>query len=308
MFYSRKLNNNKSLGQPQVGVSYLQTLALAFSTLFASSASAFDVDAGDYTALPAGTTLAAAYYQHASRDALYANGNKLPGSNRLDSDVGILRGVHYMNVGGFIIDPQFLLPFGSLKGKESLAALGQESGIGDLILATTLWLVNKPESSTYFGITPFLQLPTGDYDKNRALNLGENRWRLTLQAGYITPLADKLLLDVIGDVTVYGKNDDFGPGSARMSQKAQYQIQTYLRYNLTPAWDMRLGLSYMAGGETEIDDVAQNNRQRMSKFTVGSGYFITPTLQFLANYGRDISVENSFREDNRFNLRLLTLF
>lgn len=308
MFYNRKLNNIKSIGQPQAGASCLQVLALALGTLFASSASAFDVDAGDYTALPAGTTLAAVYYQHASRDALYANGDKLPGSNRLDSDVGILRGVHYMNVGGFIIDPQFLLPFGSLKGKDSLAALGQESGFGDLILATTLWLVNKPESSTYFGITPFLQLPTGDYDKNRALNLGENRWRLTLQGGYITPLADKLLLDVIGDVTVYGKNDDFGPSSAKMTQKAQYQLQTHLRYNLTPSWDVRLGLSYVAGGETEIDNVAQNNRQRTSKFTVGSGYFITPTLQFLANYGRDISVENTFREDNRFNLRLLTLF
>lgn len=308
MFYNRKLNNIKSIGQPQAGASCLQVLALALGTLFASSASAFDVDAGDYTALPAGTTLAAVYFQHASRDALYANGDKLPGSNRLDSDVGILRGVHYMNVGGFIIDPQFLLPFGSLKGKDSLAALGQESGFGDLILATTLWLVNKPERSTYFGITPFLQLPTGDYDKNRALNLGENRWRLTLQGGYITPLADKLLLDVIGDVTVYGKNDDFGPSGAKMTQKAQYQLQTYLRYNLTPSWDVRLGLSYVAGGETEIDNVAQNNRQRTSKFTVGSGYFITPTLQFLANYGRDISVENTFREDNRFNLRLLTLF
>ena len=190
----------------------------------------------------------------------------------------------------------------------SLAGLGEESGVGDLILATTLWLVNKPESRTYFGITPFLQLPTGDYDRNRALNLGENRWRLTLQGGYIMPLADKLLLDVIGDVTFYGKNDDYGPGSDKLTQKAQYQLQTHLRYNLTPTWDIRLGLSHVTGGETEINDVAQNNRQRTTKFTVGSAYFITPTLQLLANYGRDVAVENGFREENRLNLRLLTLF
>lgn len=275
---------------------------LAIGLTCSSGASAFDVDAGDYTALPAGTTLLAAYYQYASRDAIFADGNRAPGNNRLDSNVGILRGVHYMNVGGYIIDPQFLLPFGSLKGKNSLA------GLGDLILATTLWLVNKPESRTYFGITPFLQLPTGDYDRNRALNLGENRWRLTLQGGYIMPLADKLLLDVIGDVTFYGKNDDYGPGSDKLTQKAQYQLQTHLRYNLTPTWDVRLGLSHVTGGETEINDVAQNNRQRTTKFTVGSAYFITPTLQLLANYGRDVAVENGFREENRLNLRLLTLF
>lgn len=307
MFYKQKLDN-KCLGRPHPMAGGLKIAALLLGGLFASSASAFDVDAGDYTALPAGTTLAAVYYQHASRDALYAGGNKLPGSNRLDSDVGILRGVHYLNVGGFIIDPQFLLPFGSLKGKDSLAGLGQETGVGDLIIASTLWLVNKPETSTYFGITPFLQLPTGDYDKNRALNLGENRWRLTLQGGYITRLADKLLLDVIGDVTVYGKNDAFGPGGAKMTQKAQYQLQTHLRYNLSPSWDVRLGLSHVAGGETEVNDVAQSDRQRTTKFTVGSAYFITPTLQVLANYGRDVAVENGFREENRFNLRLLTLF
>lgn len=307
MFYKQKLDN-KFLGRPRPTAGNLKILALVLGGLFASSASAFDVDAGDYTALPAGTNLAAVYYQHASRDALYAGGNKLPGSNRLDSDVGILRGVHYLSVGGFIIDPQFLLPFGSLKGKDSLAGLGQETGVGDLVLASTLWLVNNPETSTYFGITPFLQLPTGDYDKNRVLNLGENRWRLTLQGGYITRLADKLLLDVIGDVTVYGKNDAFGPGAAKMTQKAQYQLQTHLRYNLSPSWDVRLGLSHVAGGETEVNDVAQNDRQRTTKFTVGSAYFITPTLQVLANYGRDVSVENGFREENRLNLRLLTLF
>lgn len=286
----------------------MRALALAASMLCASGASAMDVDAGDYTALPAGTTLAAVYYQNASRDALYADGHKQAGNNRLDSNVGILRGVHYLKVGGYIIDPQFLLPFGSLEGKGDLSGLGKESGVGDLILASTLWLVNRPESGTYFGLTPFLYLPTGSYDRNRALNLGENRWRLTLQGGFITPLADKLLLDVIGDVTYFGKNDDFGATSATLKQKAQYQFQTALRYNLTPSWDIRAGLSHVTGGETEVNNVSRDDRQRTTKFTVGSAYFVTPTLQFLANYGRDMAVDNGFREENRFNLRLLSLF
>jgi hypothetical protein len=298
-------NNKKSLPRRRA-IALAAALAIGLSG--SPGASAFDVDAGDYTALPAGTTLAAVYYQNVSRDALLAGGNKVAGNNRLDSNVGILRGVHYLNVGGYIIDPQFLLPFGSLEGKRSLSGLGEESGVGDLILATTLWLVNKPASGTYFGLTPFLQLPTGDYERNRALNLGENRWRLTLQGGFITPLADRLLLDVIGDVTFYGKNDDYGPSGVKMTQKAQYQLQTHLRYNLTPAWDIRFGLSHINGGETAVADVDQNNRQRTTKLSIGSGYFITPTLQFLANYGRDVAVENGFREENRFNLRLLTLF
>lgn len=299
-------NDNSDTGRNTMQC--LKLAVLITGVLSASCAAAFDVDAGDYTALPAGTTLAAVYYQHASRDALYAGGHRLAGDNRLDSEIGILRGVHYLKLGDYLIDPQFLLPFGSLEGKGSLSGLGRESGVGDLILASTLWLVNRPDSGTYFGLTPFLQLPTGDYDGKRALNLGENRWRLTLQGGFITPLAEKLLLDVIGDVTVYGKNDDFGPGGAKMTQKPLYQLQTHLRYQLTPSWDLRLGVSQLYGGETEVDNVARHDRQKTTKFTLGSGYFITPKLQVLANYGRDAVVDNGFREENRINLRLLTLF
>lgn len=299
-------NDNSDIGRNTMQC--LKLAVLITGVLSASCAAAFDVDAGDYTALPAGTTLAAVYYQHASRDALYAGGHRLAGDNRLDSEIGILRGVHYLKLGDYLIDPQFLLPFGSLEGKGSLSGLGRESGVGDLILASTLWLVNRPDSGTYFGLTPFLQLPTGDYDGKRALNLGENRWRLTLQGGFITPLAEKLLLDVIGDVTVHGKNDDFGPGGAKMTQKPLYQLQTHLRYQLTPSWDLRLGVSQLYGGETEVDNVARHDRQKTTKFTLGSGYFITPKLQVLANYGRDAVVDNGFREENRINLRLLTLF
>ena len=55
MFYQPKLNKNKSHGQPRAAVSGLQMLSCALGALFATQAAAFDVDAGDYTALPAGT-------------------------------------------------------------------------------------------------------------------------------------------------------------------------------------------------------------------------------------------------------------
>lgn len=62
----------------------MRALALAASMLCASGASAMDVDAGDYTALPAGTNLGLLHYQHAERNRLYANGSvaKIGGSQR----------------------------------------------------------------------------------------------------------------------------------------------------------------------------------------------------------------------------------
>lgn len=281
------------------------TAAMALAAASWLPAHAIDVDAGDYTALPAGTKLGLVYYQHAQRNALYANGNKAPGNNRLDSDVGILRGVTYIDIGGYIVDPQFLLPFGKLKAKGDVSALGSTSDVGDLILAATVWF-NKPGEKTNFGITPFIFAPTGGYDKNRGLNLGENRWKFALQAGYITPLTDKVTMDLVADFTTFGKNNDAAGGT--LKQKVQYQAQSFLRYHLNPTTDLRGGLSYTWGGETSLNGVDQNNKQKTSKFNVGVAHFLRPTTQVLATYGRDISVENGFRENGRLNLRLLQVF
>lgn len=286
-------------------------IAAAFfvaGSLGAPSAQAVDVDAGDYTALPAGTNLALVYYQHATRDALNAHGDKLPLNAGLNSDVGILRGVHFTEIGGYIVDPQFLLPFGRLEGKDDLSGLGKASGTGDLILAATVWLVNQPESGTYFGITPFIFAPTGQYDRDKALNLGENRWKFALQGGYITRLASKLSLDLVGDFTLYGDNDNFGSTGVTMKQDPTVQLQGFLRYDVAPGWDLRAGISHTVGGETRVAGVDQDDRLETTKATLGAGWFVTPTTQVLFNYGRDLEVRSGLREDNRFNLRLLKVF
>jgi hypothetical protein len=41
---------------------------------------------------------------------------------------------------------------------------------------------------------------------------------------------------------------------------------------------------------------------------LGGSYFVTPKAQLLATLGRDLSVENGFKEESRVNLRLLYVF
>ncbi len=271
-------------------------------------AHAVDVDAGDYTALPAGTNLALVYYQYAERDTLYRDGDKASSDARLRSDIGILRGVHFTELGGYIVDPQFLLPFGRLDAGGAIGALGSESGIGDLILAATVWLRDDPANKTYFGITPFVWLPTGSYDSDSALNLGENRWKAALQAGYITPLSKRLTLDLVGDVTWYGDNDDLGAGGATLKQDASYQVQTHLRYHLSDATHLGFNYSHTWGGETEIDGVGQGDRLSTGKVALSMGHFFTPTVQVIVGVGKDVGVESGLEEDRRLNMRLLKVF
>lgn len=285
----------------------LTAAVLALAAFCGKPAMAIDVDAGDYTALPAGTNLGLLYYQHVERDRIYAGGNRVSGGN-LDSDVGIARYVHYMKLGNFTVDPQFLLPFGTLRGTNSLSALGNTTGVGDLILAATVWVMNDPGSKRYLGITPFIYVPTGSYNDSRALNLGENRWKFALQAGYITPLVDRFTLDLVGDVTVFGHNTDYTAAHATMTEDPLVQMQAWLRYNVTDSFDVRAGLSYSMGGLMHVNGVSQGNRINTSKFSVGFAWFPAKTWQVLGTYGNDISVHNGPLESTRVNLRVMKIF
>ena len=289
----------------------LAAMAVAFLALtLAAPASAVDLDAGDYTALPGGTNALVIYGHYATRDELYSKGNQVPINPRLDSEIGILRGVHFMDVGGHIIDPQFLLPFGRLSAKDDISALGSKSGVGDLILASAIWFT-RPGDKTHFAITPYLWLPTGTYDRNQPLSLGEHRYKFALQAGYSTELAPRVNWDLAGDVTLFGKNTDANDGqggATTLKQKALYEFQTHLRYQLTPVLDLRVGLFHTFGGETELGGVNQGDRQITTKFNVGTAWFVAPTVQLIATYGRDIKVREGFKINNQVNLRLLTLF
>jgi hypothetical protein len=135
---------------------------LLLATL-AGNAKAVDVDAGEYAAaLPAGSNIGLLYLQHAERRSLYGNGHKVAIKAGLDSDIGILRVANYQQFGDYTINTQFLLPFGRMEGTRDNDSLGQTNGVGDLVLASTLWLVNDPAKNRYWGIAPYLFVPTGN--------------------------------------------------------------------------------------------------------------------------------------------------
>lgn len=292
--------SNHVLGTLLIGVSL---------TMAAGAARAIDIDAGDYTALPEGTNVGLVYMQHAERNSLHVNGQQVPGNNGLDSDIGILRLIHFTKIGGYTVDPQLLLPFGRLKGTGNMStALGQGSGTGDLILAATVWTINEPENKRYLGITPFLYVPTGTYDAAEVLNLGENRWKYALQVGYIQGVGDKWTFDLAADVTAYGTNDHANPAGQSLTQSPSYQFQAFMRYALSPTWDLRAGLSSTRTGETKLDGISQGNAATINKVSLGTAVFAGPKTQLLATWGRDLSVDNGFKEASRINLRLLQVF
>ncbi|BFM08841.1 transporter [Halioxenophilus aromaticivorans] len=285
-----------------------RTIAL-FTASVSINSYAVTIDAGDYTRLPDGTDLALLYFQSFTGTSFYVDGDEVFDDAELNGNVGILRGVKFMDVGNLTVAPQFLLPFGKVSTDGDIANLDSANGLGDLIIAPTIHLVQDPSRAKSLAFTPWLYLPTGDYDADKAINaLGENRWKLALQIGHIRPIAENWLLDIIADVLFFGTNDDFSPNGLELKQDPLYEIQSHIRYNVAPTTTLSAMISQSWGGETEIEGVAQDNEQSRLKASITVSHFLKPTIQVLGSLGKDISVDEGVAEDVRFNLRVLTIF
>jgi hypothetical protein len=276
---------------------------------FASQAAQVATDPGDYSPLPAGVDLGILYYQHTTHEKLYSSGNEisdLAGIEKLKTDIGLLRWVHYIDVGGFIVDPQIIIPFGEVSLKTT-GGTTRSSGVGDPIVGGTLWLYNNTESKQAFGVTALVSLPLGEYDADKGpVNIGENRWKLITQAGYVTPLTETLSLDLIGEYTFFGENDDFA--GAKKEQKDQYGVQAHLSKSLGAATKVTLSYYHDFGGETSLNGIDMDDKLNNSRWLGTLAHFVAPDMQLQLQYGRSITVENGFFEEDRLNLRLVKVF
>lgn len=272
------------------------------------AASAVEVAPGDYEQFAPGTTIGLIYYQHSTTDSLHARGHQVSDDFKLRSDIGILRLLHVIALSDTVtIDPQFLAPFGHVSGHGDAAALGSASGMGDPILAAPLrWRLN--EARDVLSLTPYLTLPTGDYDRDDPLNLGENRWKFELQGAYVKHFDPHWALDLVGGATWYGDNDDYGPDSQRLKQDVSYAAQVMARYMPDARTSFGVGVGRTWGGETEIQQVNQDNRLGTTNLRLTATHFVTAQDQLQLQLGRDLSVDNGPKEDLRINLRYARVF
>jgi len=240
-------------------------------------------DAGDYTALPPGTDLAVMYAQAIRADDLYANRNKQVSNLGLNLNVGILRYVHFMQLGNFIIDPQIIVPFGN----QTVDLAGtKNSGVGDTIVGATLWTIANAKTGENLGFSLFATLPSGN-DKNQGFALSNNRYALDLQAGYIRKLADQWTVDLIAETEFYG--DDRATG---VRTDALLQGYGHLRYHISDATHVALSYRHAWGAQQDLHGTAVTGRKNDDNIMATWASFLSKQWQLQLQYTQDLNVEN----------------
>ncbi|MBF0558355.1 MAG: transporter, partial [Nitrospirae bacterium] len=141
-----------------------------------------------------------------------------------------------------------------------------DCGIGDLLLVAGYWLVDDPDSKTWFGIRPSLSVPTGSYDKNRKANMGSNVWQVR-PIVFFAKQFWKIDLELTAKYNIFTKNDD-----THTRQGNQVIFEEYAGYFIRP--DLLLGFHFNGiWGQDTIVNGAPIHESGVQKYQAGPSIF-----------------------------------
>jgi hypothetical protein len=117
---------------------------------------------------------------------------------------------------------------------------------------------------TILGVGLLTTMPLGQYDSEKLVNIGTNRWSFKPEVG-ISQALGRWTLEAIGGVTFFTKNDEF-LGSHTREQDPIYSLQGHLIYNFPRGIWAALNATYYTGGRTSIDGVKGDDLQSNWRF------------------------------------------
>jgi hypothetical protein len=158
----------------------------------------------------------------------------------------------------------------------------------------------KPE--TFLSGAMTVVTPTGDYDKDRIINIGANRWVYKPEIAFGTPIGPTWL-ELNTYVAFYGDNDDY-QGNRKLEQKPIYTLESHYSYTINRALWVGVDAIYNTGGETRIDAANQDNKQENVLLGATMGFMLTPQFGGLVAYTDTVSERTGSPDVNTWTFRL----
>jgi hypothetical protein len=176
--------------------------------------------------------------------------------------------------------------------------------MGDPVLRYALFISGAPALSpeefagfqpkTIVGITMRMTVPLGQYDENKLINLGSNRWVFSPQIG-LWHVEGRFTFEAYAGVWFFTDNKAF-LGSQVRSQEPLYTFQLHASYEFGNGIWIAASTRQSLGGVVSVDDgdrldPESNNRLGLAlSVPVGSRYF----MKLLATTGTTATVGNNY--------------
>lgn len=108
-----------------------------------------------------------------------------------------------------------------------------------------------------------LVVPTGNYDPDRIVNVGSNRWATKLELGWIAPLSTRWLFEASLGSWFFGNNDDFV--GFEKEQDPILALQMHIVHQFRGGMWLSLDGNLYKGGRSRLDGEKLDDLQRDSK-------------------------------------------
>lgn len=190
-------------------------------------------------------------------------------------------------------------------------------GAGDIGVTLSVNLLGAPSMSReefadlrrdprpILGASLKVVAPTGEYESDRIINVGANRWAARAELGYITALTPRLLLELQAGAWFMTDNDDFL--GLKREQEPIFAFQANLVRRFSPGFWLSLDGNFYRGGRSHIDGVRLNDLQRDSRIglSVAMPVLQRNAVKVSVAYG---SLNDSDESFTRFTVALQHLF
>ena len=169
-----------------------------------------------------------------------------------------------------------LIPYAWLSGDAEYAGqpvAREVSGFGGPRLRLSMNFIGAPalsmkefadyQQDLIVGASLQVGLPTGQYDADRLINIGSNRWFVKPELG-VSKAWGPWTLELSTAATIFGDNEDFYGGQLR-GQDPIYSLQGHLVHSFRSGiWGAFTG-TYFTGGRTTVDGVRKDDLQESSR-------------------------------------------
>lgn len=126
--------------------------------------------------------------------------------------------------------------------------------------------------NTVAGAALAITLPLGQYQDDKLLNLGNNRFAITPQLGVVHSRGP-WSYELTGSVSFFTDNSDFLVHQTR-EQDPLFALQAHVVYAAPSGWWASLGAAYDWGGESAVDRVAKGDYRETFFFGLSAGLSI----------------------------------
>jgi hypothetical protein len=240
---------------------------------FPSQLSAQFTDPRTYDNTPVGVNQLELIYAYAHANASI-DASLIVAGAKLNLNQGTLDYTRYFSFFHRLAWAEVGVPIANLGGSvASLNLHGSTTGAGDSSYELAMLLKGGPALSvgqfgsykptTTVGTSLTFTAPTGQYNAEKVLNLGSNRWSLKPEIAVSHPFGpqQKWEFDAYANVYLYSDNTSYR-GMETLRQKALPGIEGHISYsfnsNLWASFDTR----YSFGGDTFVNGMNQDNAQQ----------------------------------------------